>query len=138
MYLNHPDFDSGSILIVNKLGKLGSLIKHFGVYFENFFGHKDVVVEAVKGEGVTVTPLEEFLEGRRIENIEVNERPFSESVADIKDRARSILGRAYDELSKNCEHTANFIQKGKHMSGQVRVGFVGVGLAALFFLTGSN
>lgn len=138
MYLTRSDIDSGSILIVNKLGKLGNLIKHFGVYFKNFRGRKNVVVEAVKGEGVTITKLEKFLEGRNIEDIEVKERPISKSLSDIKARAHSILGRAYDELLKNCEHTANFIQRGKHMSGQVRVGLVGVGLVALCFIAGGK
>jgi len=124
-------YPSGSILIVKKRGQGVNLIDHYGVYFRYFFGRENVVVEAAKGKGVTATPLNEFLVGRA-NTLSVKEPPTSQSIPEIKVRARSLAGRAYDVISKNCEQTANFIQRGKHVSSQIKTA-LSVGLGALAF-----
>src|SRR5262245_26765091 len=95
---------------------------HVGIVIDLPLFGSAVVAHNQKGRGVEFVSLEEFAAGRAVKVISrVTGGP--QVRREMVTRARSLAGCAYDLVTFNCEHYANYVQTGVASSPQVQAGF---------------
>lgn len=106
------------VVVAKKRKGLGRILNHYIVYVGDttFIGN---LKEGVKT--LTYLDLNELL----IDYEPMRIRKFNGSNTERQyalNRAYSRIGKSYNLLSYNCEHFANWVQKGKEISTQVDIG----------------
>lgn len=106
------------VVVAKKRNGLGRILNHYIVYVGNntFIGNI--------GEGVrrlTDFEINSLQEKYQPTSIRKFEGDYFERKEAVK-RAYSKLGQKYHLLDFNCEHFANYVQRGKESSSQVTIG----------------
>jgi hypothetical protein len=115
-----PQLYPADVIVAKKRNGLGRVLNHYVVYVgnETFIGNLE--------DGVKILPKPE-LSKLLIDYEPVNIKPF-EGTNYQRNQAVHIaydrLGQKYNLLSFNCEHFANWVQKGKEDSVQVTIAFL--------------
>ena len=107
--------------LLNQRPPVGSLLArskgpltHRGIYVGDYFGY-DQVLENSPGKGESLVSFEEFAQGHPVK-VE-RQVPFYPMINGVREALR--VGRAYDFLTNNCEHTVTRIADGVARSAQV-------------------
>lgn len=115
------------VIVAKKRNGLGRILNHYVVYV----GHETFIGNLEKGVKV-LSKME--LSNLLVEYEPVKIKPFEGSSYQrnhaVK-RAYGRIGQKYNLLNFNCEHFANWVQKGKENSFQVTIAF----LILLFSIT---
>lgn len=112
------------VIVAKKRNGLGKILNHYIVYVGKgtFIGNLQDGVK-VLSESRLLELLKEY-EPVKINRFSGNEFERNQAL----NRAHSRLGDKYSFLGFNCEHFANWVQKGKESSSQVTIGFFAVAL----------
>ncbi len=108
------------VIVAKKRNGLGRILNHYMVYVGN-----DTFIGNLK-EGVKILTESELSE-LLIDYEPVRVKPFEGSNYQRNiaiNRAYSRIGHKYSLLNFNCEHFANWVQKGKENSLQVTIAFL--------------
>jgi hypothetical protein len=114
-----PQLYPADVIVAKKRNGLGRILNHYIVYVgnETFIGNLQNGVQIL-----SETELTKLL----IDYEPVKIKPFEGSNFERKQaltRAYNRLGQKYSLLNFNCEHFANWVQKGKENSVQVTILF---------------
>lgn len=111
-----------------------NLVQHHVIILGQNFQGQDLIAENVAGLYVRIITAEEFfLANPKITRItRFNGSNFDRRVA--IERALKKVGSPYDLINFNCEHFANYVQKGKATSDQVGWGFLILGIIVIAVL----
>jgi len=108
-----------------------NLVQHHAAVLGQDFQGQDLMVENVAGSFVRVITADEFfLANPKITRI----TPFKGSNLERRiaiQRALEKVGSPYDLINFNCEHFANYVQKGKATSDQVGWGLLILGIIVI-------
>jgi uncharacterized protein YycO len=115
-----PQLNPADVIVAKKRNGLGRVLNHYVVYAGNdtFIGNLE--------DGVKILPKSE-LSKLLIDYEPISIKPFEGTNYQRNqavNRAYDRLGQKYNLLSFNCEHFANWVQKGKENSVQVTVAFL--------------
>lgn len=115
-----PQLFPADVIVAKKRNGLGRILNHYIVYVgnETFIGNLE--------DGVKILPKSE-LSKLLIDYEPVNIKPFKGTNYQRNQavhRAYGRLGEKYNLLNFNCEHFANWVQKGKENSVQVTIAFL--------------
>ncbi len=104
-------------------------VRHYGVVVCVCAQHAAHVVHASKATGVVEdVPLAAFAGGQ---GVTIEQRAGVGREDTVVRRARGLIGRRYDLLNFNCEHTATFAMTGRATSAQLGAAAAVVGVVAL-------
>ena len=115
-----PQLYPADVIVAKKRNGLGRILNHYIVYVgnETFIGNLQNGVQIL-----SETELSKLL----LDYEPVKIKPFEGSNFERKQavsRAYNRLGQKYSLLNFNCEHFANWVQKGKENSVQVTIAFL--------------
>jgi Lecithin retinol acyltransferase len=109
---------------------------HYGIYVGHRWPYGHAVVHNSKNEGVQLIHLSTFADGQPITiKDRLTDWRAQEMVAQ---RALSLLGKQYDLTLFNCEHAANYAQKGIPASPQLQGTVLIIGLMDFALLLASR
>lgn len=107
----------------------GLLTRHYGVCVgHDRWGRPTFVHNTYRRGRVTVADVDDFAQGKAIR---VDQRAPPGKGHAVARRAYALVGRKYDFVWFNCEHTANLAVSGISFSNQVAIG-VGALVLAIF------
>lgn len=125
--MENSQIQIGDMIRIERFG-----YNHIGIYVGRRNYSEACVVHNCKGRGVMLSTLEEFSGNSPIflhqqATVQHHEREL------IAQRALALLGTQYDLINFNCEHAANFAQRGVAVSPQIAgaavIGFIACGLS---------
>lgn len=131
----------GDVVVVPK-SEL-NVIAHYLIYIgRNSYGEA-IYAENIQGYGVRLITESQFVrENPKYKRIRrMNTTEYERSLA--VERAKSLVGKAYDLTNFNCEHYANYVQYNTSFSKQVSntlnaaIG-IGIGIALLAAFAGGS
>lgn len=106
------------------------LYKHVAIYRGHQWDGRDFIHNAKNG-CVSLATVDEFAAGKQIFLCEAAPDDYFQRQA-IIERAMSLLGTKYDLINFNCEHFANYAQKGRSESPQLAAGAAVLALLGIF------
>lgn len=128
---------SGDVLIARKPE---GLLKHFVVYLGHN-GLQHIFTANMSGQGVAYIPenvLIKLANEYPVESIKRFKGSYGERVQAIRRAVSAMSLNAYNLLTSNCEHYANFVQKGKFYSSQSHQAGLGIATAGVIMAASSN
>jgi hypothetical protein len=111
--MNQNSLETGDMIAVTRLG-----FKHVGIYVGPRGFDGSCVVHNRKQEGVILSTLADFSGNSKVFILQKASGNFYEREM-IAQRALSLLGSKYDLFKFNCEHAANYAQRGVSQSPQI-------------------
>lgn len=119
-----PQLYPADVIVAKKRNGLGSILNHYVVYVgnETFIGNLQDGVKVLYESELSDLLLD--YEPVRIKPFEGSNFQRNQAI----NRAYQRLGQKYSLLNFNCEHFANWVQKGKENSVQITI------LASIFIL----
>ena len=102
---------------------------HFGTYVGRQWPYNQAVVHSSKNDGVRLDSLDAFAGGKLVTIVD-RVTDWREKIRVVQ-RASHLLGKPYSLLRLNCEHIANYVQKGVPTSPQLQGAVLTIGLTFL-------
>jgi hypothetical protein len=126
-----PQLRPADVVVAKKRNGLGRILNHYIVYTgnETFIGNLENGVKILSK--IELSKLLIDYEPTKIKTFEGTNYQRNQAVK----RAYARLGDKYNLLSFNCEHFANWVQKGKENSVQVTVAFLLLAFGVMYKLS---